>query len=213
MTGKFKARIIPVVSHFASRLQHSAIVLAAHGLADHNGSMTASGDAVRAQRLAKIGTAVFAAAPATVAGVLPWVVTRWKVQQPVPGGLPAQCVGVLLIGAGAAVIANSFARFALEGLGTPAPFAPPKNLVVSGFYRFVRNPIYVGIGATITGQGLLLGQPKLFGLVALGAVPVVAFVRLYEEPALARKFGAEYADYRANVPGWLPRLSPWRQEG
>jgi len=173
--------------------------------------MTASVDALGEKRLAAIGTAVFAAAPATVAGLLPWVVTRWKVQHPVPGGLAAQGVGVVLIGAGAAVITNSFVRFALEGMGTPAPFAPPKNLVVSGFYRFVRNPIYVAIGAAVTGQGLLLGQPKLFGLVALGAVPVAAFVRFEEEPALARKFGAEYEDYRANVPRWLPRLAPWRQ--
>ncbi|BAS17671.1 hypothetical protein AHiyo8_59740 [Arthrobacter sp. Hiyo8] len=57
----------------------------------------------------------------------------------------------------------------------------------------------------------MLGQPKLFGLAALGAVRVVAFVRLYEEPTLARKFGAEYEDYRANVPRWLPRLTPWQQ--
>lgn len=186
-------------------------MVVAHRLAVQNGSMTASGDAARDKKLAEIGTAVFAAAPATVAGLLPWVLTRWKVRRPVPGGLAAQCAGVLLIGAGAAVITNSFARFALEGVGTPAPFAPPKNLVVSGFYSFVRNPIYVGIGAAITGQGLLLGQPKLFGLAALGAVPVVAFVRLYEEPTLARKFGAEYESYRANVPRWLPRLTPWRQ--
>ncbi|WP_442545565.1 methyltransferase family protein [Arthrobacter sp. KN11-1C] len=175
--------------------------------------MTASVDAARDKRLAEIGTAVFALAPATFAGLLPWVMTRWKVRRPVPGGLAAQCAGVVLIGVGAAVITNSFARFALEGIGTPAHFAPPKNLVVSGFYRFVRNPIYVGIGAALTGQGLLFGEPKLFGLAALGAVPVVAVVRLHEEPTLARKFGAEYEDYRANVPRWLPRLTPWQQQG
>ncbi|MCX2748599.1 isoprenylcysteine carboxylmethyltransferase family protein [Arthrobacter sp. MI7-26] len=173
--------------------------------------MRASGDATREKRLAALGTTVFAIAPATVAGLLPWVVTRWKVQEPVPGGLVAQCAGVLLIGAGTAVITDSFVRFALEGLGTPAPFAPPKNLVVSGCYRFVRNPIYVAIGSAVTGQGLLLGQPRLFVLAALGAVPVVAFVRLHEEPTLARKFGAEYEDYRASVPRWLPRFTPWRQ--
>ena len=87
------------------------------------------------------------------------------------GGPAAQCAGVLQIGVGVAVITNSFARCALEGVGTPAPFAPRKNLVVSGLYRFVRNPMYVGIGAAITGQGMLLGQPKLVGLAALGAVP------------------------------------------
>lgn len=173
--------------------------------------MTAPGETPRDRKLAAIGTAAFAVAPASVAGLLPWLVTRWTVRKPVPGGLPAQGAGALLIGAGAAVITNSFVRFALEGIGTPAPFAPPKHLVVSGFYRFVRNPMYVAVGAAVVGQGLLLGQPKLFGLAALGAVPVVAFVRLYEEPTLARTFGAEYEEYRANVPGWLPRLSPWRQ--
>jgi protein-S-isoprenylcysteine O-methyltransferase Ste14 len=116
------------------------------------------------------------------------------------------------MGAGASVIANSFVRFAVEGVGTPAPFAPPKHLVVSGLYRYVRNPMYVSIAAAVTGQGLLLGQPILFGYAVMGAVPVAAFVRFYEEPALARKFGAEYEEYRRHVPRWLPRLTPWRPE-
>jgi protein-S-isoprenylcysteine O-methyltransferase Ste14 len=72
--------------------------------------------------------------------------------------------------------------------------------------------MYVSIAAAVAGQGLLLGQSKLFVALAIGAVPVVAFVRLYEEPTLARKFGAEYEDYRRNVPRWLPRLTPWRPE-
>jgi protein-S-isoprenylcysteine O-methyltransferase Ste14 len=82
--------------------------------------------------------------------------------------------------------------------------------VVGGFYGFVRNPIYVALAAAVTGQGLLLGQPKLFGLVALGAVPVAAFVRFHEEPALAHRFGSEYEIYRENVARWLPRLTPWQ---
>jgi protein-S-isoprenylcysteine O-methyltransferase Ste14 len=172
--------------------------------------MDASGDSEDAKRRAAIGTALFAVAPATVAGLIPWVLTRWRVKRPVPGGLPAQLAGALLAGAGGAVIANSFVRFAVEGVGTPAPFAPPKHLVVGGFYRFVRNPMYVAIAAAVTGQGLLLGQPKLFGAAALGAIPVAAFVRFYEEPTLARKFGTEYDTYRRNVPRWLPRLTPWQ---
>jgi protein-S-isoprenylcysteine O-methyltransferase Ste14 len=174
-------------------------------------SMTASGETADEKRRAAIGTAVFAVAPASAAVLLPWLLTHWKVQRPVPGGLPAQCAGVLLIGAGAVAITSSFVRFAVEGIGTPAPFAETKHLVVGGFYGFMRNPIYVALAAAITGQGLLLGQPKLFGLAALGAVPVEAFVRFHEEPRLARKFGSEYETYRENVPRWLPRLTPWRQ--
>ncbi|GAA1270254.1 methyltransferase family protein [Arthrobacter pascens] len=172
--------------------------------------MTETGDSRSERRRAAVGTAIFALGPATVAGVVPWLVTRWKVQTPVPGGAPAQLAGTLLVGAGAAVIANSFVHFAVEAVGTPAPFAPPKHLVVGGLYRFVRNPMYVAIGAAVTGQGLLLGQPKLLVATALGALPVSAFVKFYEEPALARKFGADYQVYRENVPRWLPRFSPWR---
>jgi protein-S-isoprenylcysteine O-methyltransferase Ste14 len=73
--------------------------------------------------------------------------------------------------------------------------------------------MYVSIAAAVAGQGLLLGQPKLFVALGIGAVPVVAFVRLYEEPALTRKFGAAYEEYRRNVPRWLPRLTAWRPEG
>jgi protein-S-isoprenylcysteine O-methyltransferase Ste14 len=102
--------------------------------------MTASAASARERRRAAIGTAAFAVAPATVAGLVPWLLTRWEVAAPVPGGVPAQVTGVLLIGTGAAVITNSFVRFAVEGLGTPAPFAPPKHLVVGGLYRYVRNP-------------------------------------------------------------------------
>jgi protein-S-isoprenylcysteine O-methyltransferase Ste14 len=177
------------------------------------GGMTASAaSSARDRRRAAIGTAVFSVAPGTVAGVVPWLLTRWEVKAPVPGGMPAQITGALLIGAGAAVIANSFVHFAAEGIGTPAPFAPPKRLVVGGLYRYVRNPMYVSIAAAVAGQGLLLGQPKLFVALGIGAVPVVAFVRLYEEPALTRKFGAAYEEYRRNVPRWLPKLTPWQPE-
>jgi protein-S-isoprenylcysteine O-methyltransferase Ste14 len=95
-------------------------------------------------------------------------------------------------------------------LGTPVPIAPPQHLVVGGLYRHVRNPMYVAPGAAIVGQSLLLGRPVLLLYAAGGAVPVVTFVRRYEEPTLLRQFGAEYEDYRRNVPGWWPRLRPWR---
>lgn len=175
--------------------------------------MTASPASASERRCAAIGTAVFAVAPATAAGVVPWLLTRWKVESPVPGGVPAQIAGAMMIGAGAAVIANSFVHFAVEGIGTPAPFAPPRQLVVGGLYRYVRNPMYVSIAAAVAGQGLLLGQPKLFLAVGIGAIPVVAFVRQFEEPTLARKFGAAYEEYRSNVPRWLPRPTPWRPDG
>ena len=103
--------------------------------------------------------------------------------------------------------------FGWTGHGTPAPIAPPQRLVVVGFYRYVRNPMYVGF---ITGWlclWLIFGRANLAAfIVALVAILFVAlFVRFYEEPTLRKLFGADYDLYCQNVPRWLPRLRPWRQ--
>ncbi|MFF3437229.1 methyltransferase family protein [Streptosporangium sp. NPDC002721] len=160
---------------------------------------------------AAVGTTIFfALAPGTVAGLLPWWITRWEV-----GGLlasapswvtvPSRLAGAALVLAGTVVLVRAFARFVVEGLGTPAPIAPTEHLVVGGLYGHVRNPMYVAVFAIIVGQALLLGCPVLLLYAAVTAVPIVAFVRRYEEPALRRAFGAEYEGYRAAVPGWWPR--------
>jgi len=81
--------------------------------------------------------------------------------------------------------------------------------VVSGFYRYVRNPIYVGFVAILAGQALLFGSPGLLEYTALSWCIGAAAVRFYEEPILARKFGTAYQDYRHNVRAWVPRVHPW----
>jgi len=168
-------------------------------------------DALRKQWAALGTSAFFAVGPGVVAGVIPWRLTRWQVRRPVPGGPAGRAVGAMLIGAGAVVSAHSFGRFVVEGLGTPVPVAPPKRLVVGGLYRHVRNPMYVALEAAILGQALLLGQPVLVLYGAGAGALSVTFVRRYEEPTLLRTFGAEYQDYCRNVPGWWPRLRPWRR--
>ena len=149
----------------------------------------------------------FAVAPGVVAGLVPWWLTGWEAGTTRP---LLQALGALLLVAGAVVLVEAFARFVVEGIGTPAPVAPTQQLVVGGLYRHVRNPMYVAGGATIVGQALLLGQPVLLLYAAAFAAVVFAFVRGYEEPTLARQFGAEYEEYRRAVPGWWPRLRPWR---
>ncbi len=149
----------------------------------------------------------FAVAPGVVAGLVPWWLTGWEMGTPRP---PLQVLGALLLVAGAIVLVEAFVRFVVEGLGTPAPVAPTQRLVVGGLYRHVRNPMYLAVGATIIGQALLLGRPILLLYAAAFAVVVLAFVRGYEEPTLARQFGAAYEDYHRAVPGWWPRLRPWR---
>jgi protein-S-isoprenylcysteine O-methyltransferase Ste14 len=101
-------------------------------------------------------------------------------------------------------------RFVVEGLGTPAPIAPTEHLFVGGLYRHVRNPMYLAVGAIIVGQALLIGRAVLLGYAALAAT-VAAFVRGYEEPTLARRYGFEYEAYRRAVPGWWPRRTPSRR--
>ena len=159
---------------------------------------------------AAAGTLVFLViAPGVVAGLVPWWLTGWRLREPLPYWLPLRVVGLLLVVAGLVVLLQAFARFVVEGLGTPAPVAPTERLVVGGLYRYVRNPMYIAVAATIVGQALALGQLVLLLYAALFASAVAAFVHWYEEPTLRRRFGEEYEAYRHAVPAWRPRRQPW----
>jgi len=103
--------------------------------------------------------------------------------------------------------------FGWTGHGTPAPIAPPQRLVVVGFYRYVRNPMYVGFAAGWIGLWVMFGHanPAVITAVAAVALGVHLFVLFYEEPTLRRKFGADYKEYCRNVRRWWPRLRPWQK--
>ena len=160
--------------------------------------------------LAIAGSAVFLVlAPGTVAGLVPWWISRWRLESPTQGWLPLRIAGGLLIAAGLPVLVDSFARFALQGLGTPAPVFPTRHLVITGLYRFVRNPMYVAVVSVIIGQGLLLGNIRVLEYGAVVWLGFHLFVVGYEEPTLRAKFGPEYELFCATVPRWLPRLDPW----
>jgi protein-S-isoprenylcysteine O-methyltransferase Ste14 len=160
-------------------------------------------------RRAAFGSALFFfLAPGIVVGLVPWWLTRW-VPEPTP--LLLRIFGALLLLVALPVLVAAFVRFVRDGLGTPAPVAPTEHLVVTGAYRHVRNPMYLAVLGAILGQALLLGQPLLLTYAALVAVLVVTFVKLYEEPALKGQFGVEYEAYRRAVPGWWPRLHPWKR--
>jgi protein-S-isoprenylcysteine O-methyltransferase Ste14 len=158
-----------------------------------------------------LGSALFfVVAPCIFAGLVPWWMTRWELRPAFFGLELTRAIGALLILAGLPGLVDSFARFALQGLGTPAPIAPPQNLVVTGLYRYVRNPMYVSVLAVILGQALLLSDWRLALYGALFWTACHLFVLAYEEPTLKRTFGAEYEAFRANVQRWIPRLTPWR---
>ncbi|MGH2661567.1 MAG: methyltransferase family protein [Actinomycetota bacterium] len=136
--------------------------------------------------------------------LLPWIVGRW-LPEPSFGG-PWRWAGLGLIVPGVAMVADSFVRFVRQGRGTPAPIAPPDRLVVSGLYRRVRNPMYVGVLATIIGEAVVWGRVAVLGHAAVLWLIFHLFVTLYEEPHLRRQFGPAYEAYRREVPRWIPRL-------
>jgi protein-S-isoprenylcysteine O-methyltransferase Ste14 len=161
--------------------------------------------------IAVLGSALFfVVAPLVLAGFVPWWITHWEFRPAFFGFELTRAIGLMLIIAGVPGVVDSFARFALQGLGTPAPIAPTQKLVVTGLYRYVRNPIYVGVAAVIFGQALLFGDWRLLWYAALLWFFFHVFVLVYEEPTLKQTFGAQYEDFRANVPRWVPRLTPWR---
>jgi protein-S-isoprenylcysteine O-methyltransferase Ste14 len=151
----------------------------------------------------------FFIAPGTVDGLVPWWISHWRIQAPLLGFPFFRVIGVLFIITGIAVLLDSFARFAFQGLGTPAPVFPTRHLVVTGLYRHVRNPIYVANVLVIAGQGLLFGDVRLLEYGALVWLAFHLFVLGYEEPKLRATFGGEYEDFCAHVPRWLPRARPW----
>lgn len=157
-----------------------------------------------------IGTIVFLfLAPGVVAGLIPWLISDW--QRFAWGGATWVVVPIawIAITVGVAFLLHAFALFALHR-GTPAPLAPTETLVVTGVYRFVRNPMYLAVLAIILGQALLFGSWWLLLYAAMVFGAVFAFVKGYEEPTLTRTYGEQYLDYRRNVPGWWPRASPWQ---
>lgn len=147
--------------------------------------------------------------PGIVAGLIPWWLTGWRVEHSFLDWPPLRILGVVVLVAGVAVLLEAFARFVVEGLGTPAPVAPTQQVVVGGLYSYVRNPMYLAVAATILGQALVLGQPILLLYTAAFGVVVGAFVHWYEEPTLRRQFGQEYETYLRAVPGWWPRRKRW----
>src|SRR4051812_8458390 len=147
------------------------------------------------------------AAPGTVCGLVPWLITGWRRPgDPVPW---VDAVGWVLVLAGAAVLVHAFVAFAWHGRGTPAPAAPTERLVVQGAYRHVRNPMYVAVLAVVLGQVLLFAGWGLFAYLVVIGITMASFVHVYEEPTLRETYGPAYGEFCENVPRWLPRVTPW----
>ena len=122
---------------------------------------------------------------------------------------PLAVLGIPLVVLGLLLVVSTIKLFASVGRGTLAPWDPTKRLVVRGPYRYVRNPMISGVLFVLLGEaGLAASLPLLLWFGAVFAVNAV-YLPLVEEPGLSRRFGDDYATYKANVPRWLPRIRPW----
>jgi protein-S-isoprenylcysteine O-methyltransferase Ste14 len=143
----------------------------------------------------------FLALPAVVGGLFPWLLLRND-----GGRMRGMFLGWPLLFCGACVLVWCVRDFYVIGKGTLAPWDPPKKLVIVGLYRFLRNPMYVGVLGWVAGWSLVAGSPLLAAYTGVLAVGFHLRVILYEEPTLARQFGNEWTRYRVGVNRWLPEL-------
>ena len=147
--------------------------------------------------------------PGSVVLWLPWWILSLDpthLSRQLPGGW--HLLGPLLIVVGLAIYIACVSDFMTIGGGTPAPIDPPRRLVMLGLYRYVRNPMYVGVGTVHAGEVVFTTAPLLASYTALVWLIWHLFVLFYEEPKLEQLFGDEYRAYRARVPRWVPRWVP-----
>jgi protein-S-isoprenylcysteine O-methyltransferase Ste14 len=164
----------------------------------------------RSRAVLVAGTALFVVLlPLQVAGTVPWMLSRWRVRPPLLGLGGFRWLGAALALAGLPVLGATIVRFVRQGRGVPAPVLPAQRLVVTGLYRYVRNPMYIAVLSVIVGQGLLFGSAPVLRYAAAVAVGFHLFVLLHEEPSLRSRFGPEYETYCRAVRRWWPRLTPY----
>lgn len=150
-------------------------------------------------------TLAFAAVvPGTVTIAAPFLLLSSRPEAGHFSSLPLQIVGAFAICLGALAGGWCFWLFVFEGKGTPAPIDPPKMLVVSGPYRFVRNPMYLAVTTILLGESAFFGSGALLLYAGLCLIGFNLFVRFYEEPALRRKFGPAYDEHCRTVSRWIP---------
>jgi protein-S-isoprenylcysteine O-methyltransferase Ste14 len=145
--------------------------------------------------------------PAILLVYLPFWLTHFRIPSSEPRW--QELLACVLIAAGVAPLLESAARFIRVGNGSLVPAAATEHLVVSGLYRYVRNPMYAGVMASLAAEAALFRSRELVVVLGLALIGFHLFVCLYEERTLTKRYGQEYAEYKRNVPRWLPRGTPW----
>jgi protein-S-isoprenylcysteine O-methyltransferase Ste14 len=138
-----------------------------------------------------------------------WFLPRWVVGSAAFANPRAW--GWIVTAIGAVIVIGCMFEFAWRGVGTPAPIDPPRRLVISGFYRWVRNPMYGGLGLVLVGEGVTFPRLTIMMLLVVASLWIVLSLIIIrvEEPTLRAKFGDDYAAYCRNVGRWIPRLRPF----
>ena len=182
-----------------------------HSLDPTPGSSPGGHESVRSRAGAVVGSVIFfGIAPGVVAGWIPYALSGWRFEPALLGFPAGRIAGGILVAIGLAVLVDCFKRFAIEGVGTPAPVAPTEYLVGSGPYRYVRNPMYLAVVSIILGQGILLGSLALLGYAGVVWLLFHVFVCAYEEPTFGSSSGSRIGPTRLGVGRWWPRMCPQR---
>lgn len=139
---------------------------------------------------------------------LPYWLTRFRIPPDEPHGQILLASALILLGL--VPLFESIIRFVRVGRGTLVPTAPTRHLVVSGLYRYVRNPMYVGMVTSFAGESILFEQQAMSISLVIVCLGMHLFVCFYEEPTLTRRYPLEYPIYKSQVRRWLPRFTPWK---
>ncbi len=147
----------------------------------------------------------------TIPGLILWLTAdagpSWRLAPP---DSPWFWAALVLMAGGLVLMGWTMALFTRRGQGTPAPWDPPQRLVVAGVYQYVRNPMISGVITFLFGEALMCGSLALLAWALIFTLANVIYIPSFEEPGLEKRFGEDYRRYRANVPRWGPRLTPWR---
>ncbi len=144
--------------------------------------------------------------PITILIIVPWLLDP----RPVLSSGVRLIAGIVLTGIGLYIMARTITGFFQIGKGTLAPRDPPRKLVITGMYAYVRNPMILGVITVVVGESLALSSLAIFGFAVFVFVLNTVYFIFSEEPGLEKRFGEEYREYKRNVPRWIPRRTPWR---
>ena len=153
---------------------------------------------------------VLVAIPAVVLWLTDGTANSWQLARPDNVWM---WVALAVTAAGLGLMAWTMSLFVRVGEGTHAPWEPTRNLVAVGPYRHLRNPMISGVIAVLLGEALLFGSLPVLGWAVIFAAANAGYIPLVEEPGLEQRFGEDFRRYKANVPPWLPRITPWTDAG